>query len=283
MKKYIALATVFALIFAFAACSKKNDKVTQPSRNLNLQEVVVNETVTDANGELVTDNSGEAVTVTEIHTEIITEPQSLSNNPEDWSDEEIIAYYKSSALKTHDKTTSTQTMTLDEMVVNEGDGTLAKAVDFVMPFITDALEKNSTEFEGITGGFNNLSLSDTESVKAYKSGEYTVIEMTLKEQTDGVHGDMYSGTVGHGISVVGDLAVVQQEFPMFEIDFENAEMELHYTDPTLKVKINEDGIIEKGTWSYTVNIYVENLDIEFITVDTAHGSVDYVIKVGGGF
>ena len=141
----------------------------------------------------------------------------------------------------------------------------------------------STEFEGITGGFNNLSLSDTESVKAYKSGEYTVIEMTLKEQTDGVHGDMYSGTVGHGISVVGDLAVVQQEFPMFEIDFENAEMELHYTDPTIKVKINEDGIIEKGTWSYTVNIDVENLDIEFITVDTAHGSVDYVIKVGGGF
>lgn len=283
MKKFVAIATVFALIFAFAACSKKDDKSNQPSRNLNQQEIVVHETVTDESGEMVTDSSGEAVTVTEIHTELITEPQSLAANPEEWSDEEIVAYYKSAALKSHSRTTSTQTMTLSEMVVNNGDGTLGKAVDMAMPIITDALEKNSTEFEGITGGFNNLTVDDTQSVKAYKSGNYTIIEMTLKEQTDGVHGDMYSGTVGHAISVVGDLSVVQEEFPMFEIDFENADMKLHYVNPTLKVKINEDGIIEKGTWSYTVDIDVENLKIEFVTVDTAYGSVDYVIKVGGGF
>lgn len=283
MKKFIAITTVFALIFAFAACGKKDDKSDLTTRNVNQQEIVVHETVTDKSGEMVTDNSGEAVTVTEIHTEFITEPQSLSANPEEWTDEEIIAYYKSSALKSNSRTTSTQTMSLTEMVVNNGDGTLAKAVEFAKPFMIDALEKNSTEFEGITGGFNNLTLSDTESVKAYKSGKYTVIEMTLKEQTDGVHGDMYSGTVGHAISVVGDLSVVQEELPMFDIYFDNADMKLHYVNPTLKVKINEDGIIEKGTWSYTVNISVKNLKVEFITVDSGYGSVDYVIKVGGGF
>lgn len=283
MKKLIALVSAFVLIFAFAACGKKDDKSDLPSRNFNQQEIVNTELVTDKNGEAVTDSSGEAVTVTEIHTELITEPQSLSANPEEWTDEEIVAFYKSAALKTHSKTSSVQTMTLSEMVVNNGDGTLGKAVDMAMPFITDALEKNSKEFDGITGGFNNLTLNDTQSVKAYKSGKYTVIEMRMKEQTDGVHGDTYSGTVGHAISVVGDLSVVQAEFPMFEIDFENADMKLHYSNPTLKVKINEDGIIEKGTWSYTVDIDVKNLKIEFITVKEAYGSVDYVITVGGGF
>ncbi len=283
MKKITALGLTFVLIFAFAACGKKDGKSDLPSRNFNQQEIVNTELVTNENGEAVTDSSGEAVTVTEIHTELITEPESLSANPEEWTDEEIVAFYKSAAIKTHSKTSSVQTMTLSEMVVNNGDGTLGKAVDMAMPFITDALEKNSKEFEGITGGFNNLTLSDTQSVKAYKSGKYTVIEMTMKEQTDGVHGDTYSGTVGHAISVVGDLSVVQAEFPMFEIDFENADMKLHYSNPTLKVKINEDGIIEKGTWSYTVDIDVKNLKIEFITVKEAYGSVDYVITVGGGF
>lgn len=282
MKKIIALATVFALIFTFAAC-KKDDKKEQPSRNMAQQEVVVHENVTDASGEIVTDAHGEAVTVTEIHTELITEPQSLSANPEEWTIEEIVAYYKSSALKSHETAKSTQTMTLTEMVVNNGDGTLAKAVEFATPFMTDALENNSTEFDGITGGFNNLVVSDVQSARAYKSGNYTVIEMTMKEQTDGLHGDTYSGTVGHAISVVGDISVVQEELPMFDIGFEDAEFSMHYTNPVLKVKINEDGIIEKGTWSYTVEINIKNLKVEFITVDTGYGKVDYEITVGGGF
>ena len=282
MKKITAVICVFALIFSLVACSKK-DNASETTRNIDCQEFVSAELVTDVNGEAVTDNRGEAVTVTEIYTELITEPSSLSSNPEDWSTEEIVAFYKSAAVKTFDKTKSTQTMVLTEMTVNDGDGTLAKAVNFAMPFISDALENNSTEFDGITGGFNNLVASDVQSAKAYKSGKYTVIEMRMKEQTDGVHGDMYSGTVGHAISVVGDLSVVQDEFPMFEIDFENSDFKLRYMNPILRVKINEDGIIEKGTWSYTVEIDVRNLKVEFITVDHGYGKVDYVITVGGGF
>ena len=282
MKKTIALITVFVLLFSFAAC-KKDDNTKTTTRNMQQQEIVVHETVTDENGELVTDSHGETVTVTEIHTELITEPQSLSGNPEEWTIDEIVAYYKSSALKSHGTAKSTQTMTLTEMVVNNGDGTLAKAVEFVTPFMTNALENNSTEIDGITGGFNNLVASDVKSARAYKSGNYTVIEMTMKEQTDGLHGDTYSGTVGHAISVVGDISVVQEELPMFDIDFDNADFSMHYMNPILKVKINEDGIIEKGTWSYTVEIDLKNLKVEFVTVDTGYGKVDYVITVGGGF
>ena len=73
------------------------------------------------------------------------------------------------------------------------------------------------------------------------------------------------------------------------LDFENADIKLHYKEPTLKVKINKDGIIEKGTWSYTIKIDVANLHVAAVRlpieamVESAYGSVGYVITVGGGF
>ena len=71
-----------------------------------------------------------------------------------------------------------------------------------------ALKNNSIEFDGITGGYNSLVPSDVQSAKAYKDGDYTVVEMVMVEQTDDAYGDTYKGTVGHGISVVGNIAVV---------------------------------------------------------------------------
>ena len=289
MKKTVAILLVFALAFAFAACSKKDAvTVTQATRgDINMQEVIVTEALTDANGEVVTEQGGEAVIVTEIHTEPITEPESLAADPAQWSKEEIIAYYKSSALKTNDGATSTQTMTLERMIVNDGKGLLGGVMKLADEAIAKALQKNSMSYGGITGGFNNLVVTDAESLKAYKSGEYTVIEMKMKEQTDGTYGSPFEGTVGHAISVLGNVSTAVAEFPDFDIDFENAKISVRYSDPVVKVKINKDGIIEKGTWSYTANIDIENLKIGAkigsITIKTADAAIFYEIKVGGGF
>lgn len=289
MKKIISIMLVFVLVFAFAACKKKADvNVTQETRgDINMQEVVVTEMLTDAGGEVVTEQGGEAVIVTEIHTELITEPESLAADPEQWSKEEIIAFYKSCAIKTHPDVTSEQTMTMEKMVVNNGKGLLGGIMKLAEDAIAKALAKNSTTFDGVTGGFNNLVVSDAETIKAYKSGEYTVIEMTMKEQTDGTYGSMYDGTVGHAISVLGNVSTAAAEFPEFDIDFENAKISIRYSEPTVKVKINSDGIIEKGTWSYTANVDIENLKIGnnlgSITVKTADAAIFYEIKIGGGF
>lgn len=289
MKKIISVALVFVLVFAFAACKKKADvSVTQETRgDINVQQVVVTEMLTDAGGEVVTEQGGEAVIVTEIHTEAITEPESLATDPAQWSKEEIIAFYKSSAIKTHPDVTSEQTMTMEKMVVNNGKGLLGGIMKLAEDAISKALAKNSTTFDGVTGGFNNLAVSDAETIKAYKSGEYTVVEMTMKEQTDGTYGSMYDGTVGHAISVLGNVSTAAAEFPEFDIDFENAKISIRYSEPTVKVMINSDGIIEKGTWSYTANVDIENLKIGnnlgSITVKTADAAIFYEIKIGGGF
>lgn len=285
MKKSISILLVIAMLFAFAACNGKNDNGTN------------SETVTDAKGEAVTDSNGEYVTeiVTDSAEETTSESTTdesavaLSDDPSEWTDEQIVEFYKAAAIKSKTKVKSQQKMVLKEMVVNEGDGFLGKLVEMITPFLISALEDGSTEFDGITGGYENLELSDAKSVKAYKSGEYIVVEMTMKEQVDGAHGDLHSGTVGHAISVVGDLKVVEEALPNFEIRFDDADIKLHYKNPKFKAKINKDGIIEKGTWTYQVYITVANLYVGgrrlplSATVKNAYGTVDYKITVGGGF
>lgn len=276
------------MLFAFASCNGKPD-VQETTEADTEQKTVEGVTVRNEEETLtissitVTDTNGETVTVVD---ESVSMP---SADPSEWTDEEIVEFYKAAAIKSKTAVKSKQTMTLEEMVVNDGDGFLGKLVEMITPFLVSALEDNSTEFDGITGGYENLELSDTESVKAYKSGEYIVVEMAMKEQVDGAHGDLHSGTVGHAISVVGDLAVVEEALPNFEIRFDDADVKLHYKNPKLKVKINENGIIEKGTWTYKVYVTIANLYVGAkrlplsATVESGYGTVDYIITVGGGF
>ncbi|MEE1012269.1 MAG: hypothetical protein U0L11_09600 [Acutalibacteraceae bacterium] len=288
MKKLIAILLALSLVFAFAACKKEENS-----------DDVKTELVTDSEGEAVTDTKGEFVTeiVTDSPSgeETTSEETTLapvtvpSDDPSTWTDEQIVEFYKAAAIRSKTKVKSVEYKNLNKMVVNDGDGLLGGFVKMVTPILVSALEDSQVEFDGITGGYENLQLSDTQSVKAYKSGEYTVVEMTMKEQIDGAHGERYSGTVGHAISVVGDMKEVEEALPILEIRFDDAEIKLHYQNPKLKVKIGKDGTIEKGTWEYQIYITVANLYVGgrrlplSATVESAYGVVDYKITVGGGF
>lgn len=292
MKRFFALSMVFLMLFAFSSCKNNTEK---PDTVTEIVTDKLGETVTNEAGEVLTEivtaaESTDGTTETTAAESTTVPPISLpASDPSTWTDEEIVEFYKNAAIRSKTAVKSKQEMTLSSMVVNNGDGFLGTLVELATPIMKSALKKNSTEFDGITGGYENLVVTDAESVKAYKSGEYTVVEMTMKEQTDGVDGDTYSGTVGHAISVVGNISVVADELPQFEIDFDNAELKLHYSEPKLKVKINKDGIIEKGTWTYRVDVTVANLYVGAVklplsaTVESAYGSVDYLITVGGGF
>ena len=289
MKRIIAILLALAVIASFASCKGKPE-----SGN------VLTEVVTDTDGEAVTDSKGEYVTEiiaetpsdeeTSATEETTLEPITVpSDDPSAWTDEQIVDFYKSAAIRSKTKIKSTEYKNLNEMVVNDGDGLLGGFVKMVTPILVSALEDSQVEFDGVTGGYENLEVTDAQSVKAYKSGDYVVVEMTMKEQVDGAHGERYSGTVGHAISVVGDMKEVEEALPVLEIRFDDAEIKLHYKNPKLRVKINKDGIIEKGTWSYQIYITVSNLYVGgrrlplSATVESAYGTVDYVITTGGGF
>lgn len=290
MKKIISVLLSVTMLIFFASC-QNNEETGIESETTSQQntETATRTILTDT--ETSTESVSETITETELSSvksasQPNTETTVVENDPSEWSDEKIIEFYKTAAVKSQSRIKSVKKMTLKELTVNDGDGALGGLIDFCMPFFIAALEKNSTEFDGITGGYENLGVSDTTSVKAYKDGDYTVIEMKMKEQTDGAHGEEKSGTVGHAISVVGDLAVVQAEFPKLDIRFDDADISLKYSNPKLKVKINKDGIIESGEWSYTVCINIENLRIDVknspigATVKKGYGEVDFICTVG---
>ncbi len=207
----------------------------------------------------------------------------ISDDPSQWSKEQIVYMYKQAATKSHDTAESSQTMTMPTMIVNDGDGALGFFINMVKPVIDSVIEKQATTYGGITGGYKNLVASDVESAKAYKEGNYTVIEMRMVEQTDGLYGDPQAGTVGHAINVLGNVATAVEQFPDFDIKYEEADIKIHYADPIVKVRINENGIIEKGTWSYMSEIDIKHLAIGSVMVDKAYAEIEYVIVVGGGF
>lgn len=286
MKKTIAIFMALLMLFCFASC-KDESTAEETTTDSYTQQITENVTQDSGEKEALADTvteSAEATTDTVTATAI-----SAETDPSKWTDEEIVAFYKAAAAKSKTKVKSTEYKNLREMVVNDGDGFIGTLVEIVTPFLVTALEDSQVEFDGITGGYDKLEVTDASSMKAYKSGNYTVIEMTMKDQIDGAHGERYSGTVGHAISVVGDLAEVEKALPMLDIGFDEAVFRLHYKNAKLKVKINENGIIEKGTWSYEIYITASNLYVGgkrlplSATVESGYGTVDYVITVGGGF
>ncbi len=54
----------------------------------------------------------------------------------------------------------------------------------------------------LTGGYWAIQPSDLKSADAHREGDYIIINLYPKEQTDGPNGDEHEGTVGHVVNVV---------------------------------------------------------------------------------
>lgn len=303
MKKILAIVLVLSMMFALVACNgDKDNDPTEPTTESTTADQAVNsndvepESTTDedvSDEESTTEDTSEEST-----TEKVTEKEDNndkaddkeeesttkkpSSDPAEWSKEEIVEFYKQSAIKSHPTAKSSQIMVLNKLIVNDGDGALNFFLNMLKPVIDTALKNNTTSYNGLTGGFTKLQPSDVKSAKAYKQGAYTVIEMTMVEQTDGLYGDAQEGTVGHAINVLGNVADAVAQFPDFDIKYEEADIKVHYANPTVKVRINEKGIIEKGTWNYVSKILIKHLDISGIMIDKADAEIEYVITLAGG-
>lgn len=285
MKKVLALITALTMLVSFTACGKNTEKETttvpdSPSYSQTPEADIPEETTEAA----LPDNTEAAETsdVAEETTDTVSTVYKAAD-PSQWTAEEIVEFYKNAAAKSNPTAKSSQVMVLNKLIINNGEGALGFFTKILEPAIRSVVQKNALEFDGITGGFHDLSVSDTKSVKAYKSGEYTVVEMTLRNQTDDIHANEHEGTVGHAISVLGDIGRVIAEFPQFNVDLSNAKIDVHYVNAFVKVKINKNGIIEKGTWQYTCDPDINNVKISGINVHTADAEIDYIITVGSGF
>ncbi len=296
MKKIIAVLLCLSMMFVFVACGGNDETPTTTldaentteykavnSGDVDIEESTDENVSDEPSTNENTEESSTDKTDDKKEEESTTAKEELPDDPAKWSKEQIVEYYKQSAIKTHPTVKSSQTMELSKLVVNDGDGALNFFLNMIKPAISTVIKNNTMTYNGLTGGFKNLQPSDVKTAKAYKQGNYTVIELYMVEQTDGMYGDAQSGSVGHAINVLGNIATAVEQFPQFDIKYKEADIKIRYADPTVKVKINDKGIIEKGTWSYNAVIAIRHLEISGIMVDKADAIMKYVIVVGGGF
>ncbi len=214
--------------------------------------------------------------------------QEQSADPTKWTTAQIVETYKHAASRTHNSVTSHQEMTLRKGSLS-APGVNDTLVNLTANIMETVLENNSTDIKGITGGHQNLVLSDVKSARAYKSGSNIVIEMIMKEQVDKGNGNMYSGTVGHAISVVGPINNVVGQFSSLGVNAQIADSDatLHYKNPVVRVAINSSGYIINGTWSYYVNVTLNNMTIsgygQNVDVAQATAIIDFIVTLDGGF
>lgn len=277
-QKISALILSLLIVLSFTACQRESsfeNPVENPTHKIS------DEFSGDILNESMISTYSSAVDNTETTVSVSTVPS--ADDPSAWTKAKIVDFYKKAAEKSNRSVKSEQIITLSDISVNNGQ--FEGVIDFVMPIMSKLLANNSTEKDGITGGFSNLSESDVYRAKAYKFGDNTAIEMVMHEQTDGAHGDALSGTVGHAISAVGDIGVVTDQLKDLGLPIEISEehTSIHYTNPAVKVLIDSNGNIINGTWSYTVDIRLNNYKVGGKTVDTTSVIMHNVITVNGGF
>lgn len=270
-KRIFSAIISMLIIVSLCSCNNNSDIPSEISSTIEN-----NSTETDI--EYITTNYSEPDI-----SESSTEDEMINNEPEKWTSEQIVEYYKAAAKKSHSSTTSSHTIELKSISVNNG--AYKGLFEFITPIMAKLLANNSEDKEGITGGYNNLVVSDIATAKAYKIGDNIAIEMVMQNQIAGPRENALEGSVGHAITAVGDIGVVTKQLTDLGLPLELSEKDtkIYYTNPVVKIIINGNGEIISGTWKYTVEIRMDNFKAFGKTVETSSVIMDNILTVNGGF
>ena len=283
-RKYLAVILSLLIAVSFSACGNESDNYVTQENTTVTEETEKSEIIPDvtfpeempsvfSQPEIPAD-----VEITEASTDAVSE-KDLSA----LSKAEMVEFYKNAAVKSKSSVTSQHSAQVTKISINGSE--LGGAFDFFKKIISSFISDNSEDTQGITGGYNKLCESDVKSTKAYQSGKNTAIEIVLNEQVDGAKADVQGGSVGHAIDVVGDISAVTGELTELGLPIEIPEesTSIHYTNASVKVVVDENGKIIRGTWKYTVEIRLKNYKAFGAVVESSSIVMDNVITVGGGF
>lgn len=315
LQKLVSLVTVFAVLFVLSSCKdtvvdETTDAFAQvettTAEDIQTQETTteaateaqttteiqttapVTETTTVTQETTATETTTQVIETTEAPTQAppVTEVQTTEAVTEDvssWDVQKVVEFYKNAAQKTGTSVKSQQTVELKDISVNNGQ--LGGMFSFVTPILSSFLSSSVTETDGITGDFSLLTAADVSSAKAYEAENGTAVEITLNSQTDSAASQTRDGSVAHGISVVGDLPSIMSQLKEkgLPIDISLENTVLTYTNPVIKVLIDDNLNIVKGTWICTVEISLSDYKFAGSAVDSTVVVLNNKIVVNGGF
>lgn len=277
MKKYIAIIITVFLLLSITACNKKDDTPVSESTTVStITESTTQESVSFT--EAITSPASNSATT--VYTETTT--LNAADNKNDaslMSTSEIIELYKRAASKSDSKIKSVQNISLNDIKINDGTGMANSVIKMVKPIISTVVSGNSTEFDGITGGYSQLTVNDIQEASASNSGDNIVVKLKIKDQTDKGQMSEAVGSVGHAIFVIGDLSTVMGQLSDsgLPVEIQNENVSATYVDAVVDVTIDKDGNIINGTWKYIVTIGLENFKVAGSTVDRTEVTIENVI------
>lgn len=277
MKRFSCLLISLTMLISFSSC-KKNDNIPEEQTTIELVTEILSDKSEISNQYIPTE--------TTILQSIETTAVSEETTAKQWTTAVIVDTYKKAATATHSSAILQQEISLTDISINNGEGGINSVLKLVKPIISSVVSGNSTEITGITGGYTQLTESDLVKAEAYTKATKTIIKLIPKDQTDAMLVNEHHGTVGHLISVVGDnisTVLGQMSDSGLPIEITKENISAVYVSPSVNVTINEDGIIENGTWRYTVTLTLSNFKVSGSTVNNASVTMDNIITLNGGF
>lgn len=291
--RFAAAVLAAILLFSFSAC-KKDDSDSDSSTeepSVTVDSGAVTES-TKPEGESTT---GEPTTVgsrpsAQTGSSGTTKPEAINvhSGLNSTNTSKVLRYYKAAAANTK-SIDATQLMSIKRVDYTPRNSFQKGMLSLFTGIASAALAANSTPVNEVPGVPDKIKSSDLISANAVAYGNYTIVTLNVRTQQDDQNTkDEHQGPVGRTVGTVGNLDRVFDEMPSIKVDTSKGSITLRYDDCKVVVKIdNVSGTIVSGTWSYTVDIDVDNIyasiagsDSMLIT-DTG-GAVDYVIKTYDG-
>jgi hypothetical protein len=291
LMRFAALLLAAAMLFSFSACRTDDDGSESSTDEPSVTDAGnIHEESTDS-AELTTaepTTDSRTATRSNVSGGTKTETVNVYKGLNSTNTSRVLQYYKAAAANTR-TIDATQYMSMKRVDYTPRNSFQKGMLTVFTGIASAALAANSKAVTTIPGKYKQIKASDLISANAVAYGNYTIVTLNVRMQQDDQNTkDAHQGPVGRTVGTVGNLDRVFDEMPSIKVDTSKGSITLRYDDCKVVVKIdNASGMIVSGTWSYTVDIDVDNIyasiagsDSMLIT-DTG-GAVDYVIKTNDG-
>ena len=200
----------------------------------------------------------------------------------------MLQYYKAAAANTK-SIDATQYMSIKRVDYTPRNSFQKGMLTVFTGIASAALAANSKAVTSIPGKYKQIKASDLISANAVAYGNYTIVTLNVRMQQDDQNTkDAHQGPVGRTVGTVGNLDRVFEAMPSVKVNCSKGSITLKYDDCKVVVKIdNGSGSIVSGTWSYTVDVDIDNIyasiaGSEELLITNTGGAVGYIIKTNDG-
>lgn len=291
LMRFAAALLAAAMLFSFSACRTNDDGSESSTDEPSVTDAGnIHEESTDSAELTTAEPTTESRTATRSNVSggTKTETVNVYKGLNSTNTSRVLQYYKAAAANTR-TIDATQYMSMKRVDYTPRNSFQKGMLTVFTGIASAALAANSKAVTTIPGKYKQIKASDLISANAVAYGNYTIVTLNVRMQQDDQNTkDAHQGPVGRTVGTVGNLDRVFEAMPSVKVDCSKGSITLRYDDCKVVVKIdNVSGTIVSGTWSYTVDIDVDNIyasiagsDSMLIT-DTG-GAVDYVIKTNDG-